>query len=284
MSFRFKSLCFGQIGQNCKYFENSFNPTNTVKISAQDSNGLALEALSKLNRDDEGWTANTILSSGYDIQDQIKINASYTSEKQAYINVASSQNWRKDIVLSLLARTKPITIIPSAAYQNQAFALVATADAMSNHLTVTGGSSISSLGFGALLRMNYKNMGVTHAIAKLEYKISEDFVLHSAVKEFGKNIDFSLWTKLSPSISISLQASIKVPTKKTQFQGVLSSSINKKTKFSAGFHSSGLVGLSISRQVYDHVELSFTGLFDVFQATDLTAHKFGVGLNINTLY
>ncbi|KAJ3449273.1 hypothetical protein M0812_05418 [Anaeramoeba flamelloides] len=284
MTFGFKSLCFSELGQDFKYFENSFNPTNVVKITAQDSSGLKLETLSKLKKGEEGWTANTILSSGFHVKEQAKISASYTSEKRAFVNVTSSQKWREDLVLSLLARTKPITIIPSVAFKNKSLTLAATGDAVDRNLTISTGSSFSSFGFGALIQMDLKKKTFSHSIAKLEYKISEDFVLHSAVRELGKNFDFSLWTKLSPSISISLQASLEVPTKKMEFQGVLTSAINKKTKFNAGFHSSGKFGLYISRQVYDHIELSFTGLFDVFQVTNFSAHKFGMGLNINTLY
>ncbi|KAJ6246389.1 hypothetical protein M0813_19529 [Anaeramoeba flamelloides] len=284
MSCGFKSLCFSELGQDSKQFESTFNPTNVVKITAKDSSGLKLETLSKLKKGEEGWTANTILSSGFNVKEQAKISASYTSEKRAFINVTSSQKWREDLVLSLIARTKPITIIPSVAYENKSFTLAATGDAVDHKLTISTGSSFSSFGFGALIQMDLQKKNFSHSIAKLEYKISQDFVLISAVKELGKNFDFSLWTKLSPSLSISLQASLEVPTKKIELQGLLASSINKKTKLSAGFHSSGKIGLSISVQVYNHIELSFTGLFDVFQARDFSTHKFGMGLNINTLY
>ncbi|KAJ3447285.1 hypothetical protein M0812_07513 [Anaeramoeba flamelloides] len=284
MSSRWKSICFGQLGKHTKHLQKSFYPSNVLKISAHDSSGLSLGTLAKVRNTPQGLVTNTILSTNYHLKNLCKISASFTSEKQAILNVSTSPELSKDLLISLIAQTRPFSIIPSLAYQNKSFTIASTLDLITRNITVSCGTSFGKLAVGSLIQTDLRNMEIVHAVASAELSITDDLVINSTLRNKGKVVDLSLWTKLNPNLSLAFLSSTNLEKNHTQLQGELIATINEKTQFSTGINSSGNLALSLSRQLHDHIKISATGVLDAFQPQKISAHKFGIELIVDSFY
>ncbi|KAJ3429950.1 hypothetical protein M0812_22950 [Anaeramoeba flamelloides] len=284
MSSLWKAICFGQLGKHTKHLQKSFSPSNVLKISAHDSSGLSLGTLAKVRHTPQGWVTNTILSTNYHFKNFCKISASFTSEKQAILNVSTSPEFSKDLLISLIAQTRPFSIIPSLAYQNKSFTIASTLDLMARNVTVSCGTSFGKLAMGSLIQADAQNMEIIHAVASVELSITDDLMMNCTLKNKGKAIDFSLWTKLNPNLTLAFLSSTNLANYETQLQGELIGTINEKTEISTGINSSGLLALSLSRHLSDNIKISANGVFDVLQPQKISAHKLGINLFIDSFY
>ncbi|KAJ6230473.1 hypothetical protein M0813_06701 [Anaeramoeba flamelloides] len=214
MSTLFEPLLFGDIGKNSqKLLENPIN-ANYIKLHLKPTANSSLKlntGLSFLEFPQKTSIWSTI-TTGYTFQDFVAIQATFSTPKQAIININFPKLRPLFANAGLIAQLDPQKIYGYGLYKNKYLSSSLTADLLSKEFRISGATSLKGLSMGILCNGNLNTLDFQILETRTQYSftvptLQQKFSFNQKYKFQKSKLICDLYSQITPQLSLTLQAS-----------------------------------------------------------------------------